>query len=159
MSRDLHIHCEAHGDTSDALGHADRVLVVSRRFVKDRKELLELMVQANDVFQMEIYEIFDRSLRNAMWFFRKHPECTLGLVDEYGKHYDLSAEPTECYAVLKVTDRRESYISMCDYFEVDFEFPCQRDQADGHQNHIHESTDSRGVEFKITWNAWKGKDD
>lgn len=153
MSRDLHFQCEQHNAKSDELGHADRVLVVSRRMLEDRKELLELFERAHDVFQMDVSDIFDRGLRAAVWFFQSHPECNLELIDEYGTHYDLSAEPQTCYAVLQINE-----FELVDSIHT-VEMDCQRDQADGHTAHIHISTDNRGVEYKVTWSAWKGKGD
>ena len=157
MSRDLHILCEAHNVKSDELGHADRVLVVSRQLIEGRKELMELFDKAHETFDIDLHDIFDRTIRASIAFFREHSECQLGLVDEYGKSYAISDDPNECYAVLNHKKRFQINLIKQEFMDIGIQMPCQKDQADGHKNHIHVNTDSRGVEYTVTWNAWKGK--
>lgn len=140
MSTDLHIHCLTHGDVSDECGRAtDAQIALIRDKINRRVEIADIWHKANEEFEINHFPHWDTTLNTAFRFVVNHSECSLALLDEYNRHYDLSEDPTECFAWISLGDIR---------------LRCDLDAVNGHTGHHVDATDDRGVEFHTHWSAF-----
>lgn len=141
MSTDLHLICKAHNVQSGEVGNATRQILAVRDAIRKRKEIRDIWMPAQQAFELEWHEIhWMTTMRTCLRFVVEHAECDIEIMDEYGKFYDLSVDPEECFAWITLGN---------------LNLICDRDQVDRHQRHIHNGTDDRGVSYTIEWHAWE----
>lgn len=93
MSTDLQLVCKSHDPHiwSEDVGNKLAHLPVVRGYIKRRENIVKMVssIIENNGYFGDDFETYDRV---AYYFLWSHPECELGIRDEYGREYDIEGE-------------------------------------------------------------------
>lgn len=98
MSTELYLECRSH---TPALSNGDQVgnnltshLTELRKWLNQRERLVDLVAEMRTL-DLDPFDTTDDYYRHTLRFILEHPECDIGIRDEYGKDHpvDPQAEP------------------------------------------------------------------
>lgn len=92
MSTTLYLECRSHQPviTSGEVGYNTSFLPQVRSDIANRDQLVETWNSIDDV-----YSAWEGRRFNTISFLAHHPNCVLGIRDEYGKEYSIDGPFTE----------------------------------------------------------------
>lgn len=95
MSTDLYLVCKSHipNIKSSEVGHNLSFLPEIRESIAHRTELFEMVETMMENGQWP--DDANLCSYHTLMFFYNHPECDLGIVDEYGRIYSIEEEAVE----------------------------------------------------------------
>lgn len=98
MSTELYLECRSHdpvlSDGEQVGNNLTHDLKQLRRWIDQREQLIDLAAQMRSL-DLDPFEVEGDYYRHTLAFILEHPNCGIGIRDEYGKDHpiDPEAEP------------------------------------------------------------------